>query len=970
MSLNLYGSMNEANTASLVALILVVLLVVGSAVALHRIIRLKGRLRPYLHTFETASVGMTHSTLNGSWIRVNAKMQEITGYSDEELMTRNIRDLTLDDDMERNEELNRQLVAGEIDSYELQKRYRRKDGQIVWVKVTATLARGADGHPHYYIAIVEDIDELKRSELAREESEARFRAFWDNSPFNQTLKDPKGNLLDVNATYRRTYAIPKTNIVGQTLSDVHDDAWAPQIDDFDREVLRTQTTQTADITVPGKDGEDTIIRITKFPVYDSNNEVAGVGGISYDITNQVHAAQEIREREERFRATFDQAAVGIAHLSFDGNWLRINARYCEILGYTEDELRALSFRDITHPDDLSADLDSRASLIAGTSDAYTREKRYIRKDGSPVWVVVTASKTDQSGSHASYLIVVVEDITDRKNAELALAARVEQQTAIMEIGQHALSEPDLEVLLNSTANVIGRIMGVDYCLISQRGRTSSEFSIISANDAGRKYVGWPVEPRIRHLKTLFEAPALKPVVFHRGEPDSPDITSPIMEDIGTISAASVVIAGVDATPRGILIVHHRSRREFTSDEITFLQTAANILSSAISREHISSDLAEREEMLDTVLENAADGIIVADARGDIIMANRASEEVFGFGHKEILRLNLRDLVPITYESASGSSDVGPRPQFSTREMIGIHKDQTKIPIEVAMTQFESPAGTMHISLVRDITEQKSLQSQLTHASKLATVGEMAAGIAHELNQPLNIMRMAADNVLIRADAGTADLDYAKENLQLISEQAGRMGEIILHMRVFSRQDTSDFIAFDPARAVRNACELMRGQLELEGVVLDVRLPHDNHAVLGSESQLEQVLINMITNARDSVRETSPTDNGSEVIGTIGVELTEDTDGAVVCIRVRDTGGGISDASLERIFDPFFTTKEVGVGTGLGLSVSYGIVNAMGGSIVAQNIEGGCEFVVELPITHETENEISAGLPTLQAQELQ
>ncbi len=501
---------------------------------------------------------------------------------------------------------------------------------------------------------------------------------------------------------------------------------------------------------------------------------------------------------------------------------------------------------------------------------------------------------------------------------------------------------------------------------------------MSANDAGRQYVGWPVEPRIQHLKPLFDAPALEPVVFHRGENDSfrrgepgePDISSPILEDIGTISAASVVIAGADNKPRGILVVHNQSRREFTPDEITFLQTVANILSAAISREHIASDLAEREEMLDTVLENAADGIIVADASGDIVMANRASEDIFGFDHDSMLHLNLRDLVPISYESTSGSSDVGPRPQFSTREMIGIHQDQTKIPIEVAMTQFESPEGTMHISLVRDITEQKSLQSQLTQASKLATVGEMAAGIANELNQPLNIMRMAADNVLIRADAGTADLDYAKENLELISDQAGRMGKIILHMRVFSRHDTSDFVDFDPARAIRNACGLMRGQLELEGVELDVRLPDQNHAVHGSESQLEQVIINMITNARDSIRETSPTKNGAETIGTIGVSLTEDAGDAAVCMHVRDTGGGISEASLERIFDPFFTTKEVGVGTGLGLSVSYGIVNAMGGSIIAQNVEGGCEFTVELPITQKQEDDSRTGSATFQAQELQ
>ena len=123
---------------------------------------------------------------------------------------------------------------------------------------------------------------------------------------------------------------------------------------------------------------------------------------------------------------------------------------------------------------------------------------------------------------------------------------------------------------------------------------------------------------------------------------------------------------------------------------------------------------------------------------------------------------------------------------------------------------------------------------------------------------------------------------------------------------------------------------------------------------------------MITNARDSIRDTSATGSGREEAGRISVTVREDNEGSIVCIRVRDTGGGIPESTLERIFDPFFTTKEVGVGTGLGLSVSYGIVNAMRGSIVAQNIEGGCEFVVELPVTREP---VADEMPSLEAQEL-
>ncbi|MBO6784318.1 MAG: ATP-binding protein, partial [Alphaproteobacteria bacterium] len=275
---------------------------------------------------------------------------------------------------------------------------------------------------------------------------------------------------------------------------------------------------------------------------------------------------------------------------------------------------------------------------------------------------------------------------------------------------------------------------------------------------------------------------------------------------------------------------------------------------------------------------------------------------------------------------------------------------------------------LHIALVRDIRDQKSLQSQLIQASKLATVGEMAAGIAHELNQPLNIMRMAADNVLIRMEAGSADLDYARDNLSLISEQAGRMGKIILHMRVFSRQDTSDFIRFDPVRAVRNACELMRRQLQLESIEMRIENGADDAVVLGSESQLEQVVINMITNARDAILETSGAKREGDPRGTIDVRVKADRESGLFQVTIEDTGGGMPEDVLSKVFDPFFTTKEVGVGTGLGLSVSYGIISSMSGSIIAENMEAGCRMTVELPLADEDEAEsyeVSRQVPTLQ-----
>ncbi|CAN0593979.1 unnamed protein product, partial [Laminaria digitata] len=178
-----------------------------------------------------------------------------------------------------------------------------------------------------------------------------------------------------------------------------------------------------------------------------------------------------------------------------------------------------------------------------------------------------------------------------------------------------------------------------------------------------------------------------------------------------------------------------------------------------------------------------------------------------------------------------------------------------------------------------------------------------------------------------------------------------MGKIILHMRVFSRQDTSDFVPFDPARPTRNACELMRRQLQLESIELNLDVEMSDYLVEGSESQLEQVIINMITNARDAIQEHSieATAGSRGVIDVTGRPHPSDV---TFIVKVRDNGGGIPGDVLARVFDPFFTTKEVGIGTGLGLSVSYGIISSMGGTITAHNTGDGCEMCIELPLSAE------------------
>ncbi|MGY2290634.1 ATP-binding protein [Pseudomonas sp. SDO528_S397] len=246
---------------------------------------------------------------------------------------------------------------------------------------------------------------------------------------------------------------------------------------------------------------------------------------------------------------------------------------------------------------------------------------------------------------------------------------------------------------------------------------------------------------------------------------------------------------------------------------------------------------------------------------------------------------------------------------------------------------------------RDNTEVRRSQQQLTQSAKMATLGEMATGLAHEINQPLNVMRMAIVNMLKRLGNGDAQADYLTEKLQRIDAQVQRAARVVDHMRVFGRRSEVEQQPFDPAQAVEGTLSLLAEGLRGKGVELRVVPADFTVHVKGYVDQLEQVLINLMVNARDALL--SKREKDRDFRPWIAVHSEQDS--RYVRIWVEDNGGGIDPRLMERIFEPFFTTKPIGVGTGLGLSVSYGIVEHMGGRLSVTNAEHGARFCVELPL---------------------
>lgn len=249
------------------------------------------------------------------------------------------------------------------------------------------------------------------------------------------------------------------------------------------------------------------------------------------------------------------------------------------------------------------------------------------------------------------------------------------------------------------------------------------------------------------------------------------------------------------------------------------------------------------------------------------------------------------------------------------------------------------------ALGRDNTEVRRSQQQLTQSAKMATLGEMATGLAHEINQPLNVMRMAIVNVLKRLSNGDAQIDYLTEKLQRIDAQVQRAARVVDHMRVFGRRSEIEQQPFDPSQAIEGTLSMLSEGLRGKGVELRVTPADFSVQVKGYVDQLEQVLINLMVNARDALL--SKHEKDPEFRPWIALHCEHDS--RHVRIWVEDNGGGIDPRLLERIFEPFFTTKPIGVGTGLGLSVSYGIVENMGGRLSVVNGQQGARFCVELPV---------------------
>jgi two-component system NtrC family sensor kinase len=376
---------------------------------------------------------------------------------------------------------------------------------------------------------------------------------------------------------------------------------------------------------------------------------------------------------------------------------------------------------------------------------------------------------------------------------------------------------------------------------------------------------------------------------------------------------------------------------FGPDPLRLLSTVAAHAAVVLTHARLFEQLRTGKEEWESTFDAMTDGIAVLDAHGSIQRANRALSAILGRRLPSVVGCDLaRELLgnPSDLTELYEAVRRGERTAPLTRRSEALRR---AFRISAASMQGETSSGWL-VVLVEDVTEQKAFEMQMIQHEKMAAVGQLVSGVAHELNNPLTSVCGLAELLVEQAATPPA----TKAHLRVIHEQAERAGKIVRNLLTFARPGTAEVEAVDVSEVVRRTALLLEYEVRLQQVDLAIEAPPEPLVVRADRMQLQQVVVNLVTNAVQAVA-TNPPNRPRRV--TVRARRHEDR----VAIDVEDSGPGVPEELVSKILTPFFTTKDPGVGTGLGLAITYGILERHGGTLEVRRAPGGgARFVADLP----------------------
>jgi two-component system, NtrC family, sensor kinase len=417
------------------------------------------------------------------------------------------------------------------------------------------------------------------------------------------------------------------------------------------------------------------------------------------------------------------------------------------------------------------------------------------------------------------------------------------------------------------------------------------------------------------------------------------VETPSVELIGGVTVRSAAVAPLRAQgiTMGALAVADRRGGPFTTEDLWLLSTVATNASVVLANSRLYEMVRRSEEEWETAFNALAEGLAVVGPTGAILRANRALATLAEIPETDLVGRDFAELLAGASEPVAELIEAAYRREKSAPLVVRL--DQRQRVLRLTAAPLTGAAVGSAVILVEDVTEQRMLEAQIIQNDKMASIGQLVSGVAHELNNPLTSIAGLAELLLERPPHP----DLPREHLRVIHDQAERAGRIVRNLLTFARKGVAEKTAVDLNDVVTRTSLLIVYELQLHGIELESELSPEPVVVLGDRYELQQVLLNLVTNAVQAVVGLDPGCPRKILLST------SRADGQAI-LRVRDTGPGVPKHLAPYLFTPFFTTKAPGEGTGLGLSLSYGLVKAHGGDLTYEPpAEGGAEFRIMLPL---------------------
>jgi signal transduction histidine kinase/ActR/RegA family two-component response regulator len=527
-----------------------------------------------------------------------------------------------------------------------------------------------------------------------------------------------------------------------------------------------------------------------------------------------------------------------------------------------------------------------------------------------------------------------EKIKEREQAERTLLNRSFQQTVVSALGQFALVTPDIPALLNQVVMLVSQTLEVEYCKVLELDSHEQRLTLRAGFGWKTGFVGKASIRADANTQSGFTLSAGEPVVVEDFECETRFGGSDLLKGHGVVSGITVLISGHGRT-FGVLGAHSTRRRKFTEDEVHFMMAVATVLAMAVERGRAEVQL----QKLAAFAQLNPNPAMELTQEGKISYFNDAALELaFATGQS-----HPRCILPPTVKEIV---------EECLRTQSALVRMETKVSERTLSWSFHPVQGSPVVHCyVEDITDRLNLQAQLWQSQKMESVGQLAAGVAHDFNNMLTIIQGHSGLLLSKPDLPQPVMDSA----QAIYFGAERAAGLTRQLLMFSRKNVMQQKPLDLREVVMNTSKMLMRLLG-ETITLEFIPPPEIPLISADVGMIEQVIMNLAVNARDAMPR-----GGTLSIATTMRQIDEaDAQrqpqarrGNYVCLQVSDTGCGMDEATRNRMFEPFFTTKEVGKGTGLGLATVWGIIKQHEGWIECESEVGrGTTFSVYLPAVGE------------------